>query len=214
LQLPCFGVLGLLAFSAMSNADSALCAIQLSPAPPDGAFITASPARWVVRTASRTGLYFIRSATTGFTTSVNRASVWATFEGLELGKGKLSRPVLRGLGEPQGRLATRCIGLTHRQGAKAPCVYRPLGYSVPIGGHKRRQRIHGTARPSQVPSDGRLVMNASQLCRAGLLGQVLSFRWPREGGPLKCRADNIKRLNVRSPVQEFSENLQHFRITA
>jgi hypothetical protein len=90
----------------------------------------------------------------------------------------------------------------------------PLGYSVPIGGHKRRQRIPGTARPSQVQSDGRLVMSGGQLYRAGLLGRVVSLRWPREGGPLKCRADNIKRLNVRSPVQEFSENLQHFWITA
>jgi hypothetical protein len=39
-----FGVLELFAFSGMNNADSVLCAIQKSPVPRDGAFITASPA--------------------------------------------------------------------------------------------------------------------------------------------------------------------------
>ena len=37
-----FGGLKLFAFSGMNNTDSALCAIQKSPAPLDGAFITAS----------------------------------------------------------------------------------------------------------------------------------------------------------------------------
>jgi hypothetical protein len=66
----------------------------------------------VVRAASRTGFYFIRSAITGFTTSVllyrNRVSLEEAFEGLELGEGKLSCPVLRGLG---GRKVARLLGV-------------------------------------------------------------------------------------------------------
>jgi hypothetical protein len=49
---------------------------------------------------------------------------------------------------------------------------------------------------------------------AGPLGQILCFRWPARAVLVKGRADHIKRLNVRSPVQEFSENLHHFWITA
>jgi hypothetical protein len=48
---------------------------------------------------------------TGFIVSVfpfrNRVSFKEAFEGLELGEGKLSRPVLRG---PGGRKATRLLG--------------------------------------------------------------------------------------------------------
>jgi hypothetical protein len=48
---------------------------------------------------------------TGFIVSVfpfrNRVSSKEAFEGLELGEGKLSRPVLRGLG---GRKAARLLG--------------------------------------------------------------------------------------------------------
>jgi len=50
----------------------------------------------------RTAFYFIPSAMTGFIVSVfpfrNRVSSKEAFEGLELGEGKLSRPVLRGPG--------------------------------------------------------------------------------------------------------------------
>ena len=106
-----FGVLGPFAFSGMNNVDSVLCATQKSLAPRDGVFITASPVRWVVRAASRTAFYFIRSAMTGFMTSVllyqNRVSAKEAFEGLELGEGKLSCPVLRGLG---GRKVARLLG--------------------------------------------------------------------------------------------------------
>jgi len=48
---------------------------------------------------------------TGFTVSVfpfrNRVSLMEAFEGLELGEGKLSRPVLRG---PGGRKAAWLLG--------------------------------------------------------------------------------------------------------
>jgi hypothetical protein len=48
---------------------------------------------------------------TGFTTSVllyrNRVSLREAFEGLELGEGKLSCPVLRGLGD---RKVARLLG--------------------------------------------------------------------------------------------------------
>jgi hypothetical protein len=50
----------------------------------------------------RTAFYFIPSAMTGFIVSIfsfrNRVSPKEAFEGLEPGEGKLSRPVLRGLG--------------------------------------------------------------------------------------------------------------------
>ena len=49
-----------------------------------------------------TAFYFIPSVMTGFIVSVfpfrNRVSPKEAFEGLELGEGKLSRPVLRGTG--------------------------------------------------------------------------------------------------------------------
>src|SRR5208282_2140093 len=55
--------------------------------------------------------YFIPSAMTGFIVSVfpfrNRVSSTEAFEGLELGEGKPSRPVLRG---PGGRKAARLLG--------------------------------------------------------------------------------------------------------
>jgi tetratricopeptide (TPR) repeat protein len=63
------------------------------------------------RIGSRTASYFIPSAMTGFIVSVfpfrNRVSFKEAFEGLELGEGKLSRPVLRG---PGGRKAARLLG--------------------------------------------------------------------------------------------------------
>jgi len=59
----------------------------------------------------RTAFYFIPSVMTGFIVSVipfrNRVSSKEAFEGLELGEGKLSRPVLRGLG---GRKAAWLLG--------------------------------------------------------------------------------------------------------
>jgi len=59
----------------------------------------------------RTAFYFIQSAMTGFIVSVfpfrNRVSLNEAFEGLELGEGKLSRPVLRG---PGGRKAAWLLG--------------------------------------------------------------------------------------------------------
>jgi len=82
-----FGVLIHFAISGMNNADSALCVIRKSPASRAGAFTIASPGCWVVPTVPRTAFYFIRSATTGFTTSVflyrNRVSPKEAFEGLE-----------------------------------------------------------------------------------------------------------------------------------
>jgi hypothetical protein len=68
----------------------------------------------VVRAASRTAFYFIRSAMTGFMTSVllyrNRVSAKEAFEGskcLSWGEGKLSCPVFRGLGD---RKVARLLG--------------------------------------------------------------------------------------------------------
>ena len=65
----------------------------------------------MVRQVLRTAFYFIPSAMTGFIVSVfpfrNRVSSKEAFEGLELGEGKLSRPVLRGLG---GRKAAWLLG--------------------------------------------------------------------------------------------------------
>jgi len=59
----------------------------------------------------RTAFYFIPSAMTGFIVSVfpfrNRVSSTEAFEGLELGEGKPSRPVLRG---PGGRKAAWLLG--------------------------------------------------------------------------------------------------------
>ena len=59
-----------------------------------------------------TAFYFIPSVMTGFIVSVfpfrNRVSPKEAFEGLELGEGKPSRPVLRG---PGGRKAARLLGI-------------------------------------------------------------------------------------------------------
>ena len=59
----------------------------------------------------RTAFYFIQSAMIGFMVSIfpfrSRVSFHEAFEGLELGEGKLSRPVLRG---PGGRKAARLLG--------------------------------------------------------------------------------------------------------
>jgi hypothetical protein len=59
----------------------------------------------------RTAFYFIPSAMTGFIVNVfsfrNRVSSKEAFEGLELGEGKPSRPVLRG---PGGRKAAWLLG--------------------------------------------------------------------------------------------------------
>jgi hypothetical protein len=64
-----------------------------------------------VRQVLRTAFYFIPSAMTGFIVSVfpfrNRVSSKEAFEGLELGEGKPSRPVLRG---PGGRKAAWLLG--------------------------------------------------------------------------------------------------------
>jgi hypothetical protein len=60
----------------------------------------------------RTAFYFIPSAMTGFIVNAfpfrNRVSFKEAFEGLELGEGKLSRPVLRG---PGGRKAAWLLGI-------------------------------------------------------------------------------------------------------
>ena len=65
----------------------------------------------------RTAFYFIPSAMTGFIVSVfpfrNRVSSKEAFEGLELGEGKLSRPVLRG---PGGRKAAWLLGSSSETG--------------------------------------------------------------------------------------------------
>src|SRR5260221_10813644 len=106
-----FGVSALFAISCMCNVDSAGSAIQQSPGSQAGAFITASPVLWVVPLVPRNAFYFIPSAMTGFIVSVflfrNRVSPKEAFEGLELGEGKPSRPVLRG---PGGRKVAWPLG--------------------------------------------------------------------------------------------------------
>src|SRR5664279_3538513 len=98
-----FGVLVLFAISGMNKPDSALCARQNSLGSPDGDFIIASPGAWVVRAVPTTVFYFIPSAMTGFIANIfpsrNRVSPNEAFEVLEPDDGKLSCPVLRGLGD-------------------------------------------------------------------------------------------------------------------
>jgi len=98
-----FGVLVLFAISGMNNVVSVWHARPKSPASRDGACTPASPASWVVRPVSRTASYFIPSAMTGSTACVflypNRVSLTEAFEVLEPDDGKLSCPVLRGLGD-------------------------------------------------------------------------------------------------------------------
>src|SRR6267142_5479128 len=106
-----FGVPALFAISGMNNVDCARSAIPKSPGSQAGACITASPVCRVVPLVPRTAFYFIPSAMTGFIVSVfsfrNRVSPKEAFEGLELGEGKPSRPVLRG---PGGRKAAWLLG--------------------------------------------------------------------------------------------------------
>jgi hypothetical protein len=95
----------------MNNVDFARSAIQKSLGSRAGVCITASPVCWAVPLVPRTAFYFIPSAMTGFIVSVfpfrNRVSFKEAFEGLALGEGKLSRPVLRG---PGGRKAPWLLG--------------------------------------------------------------------------------------------------------
>ena len=79
----------------------------------------------VVPQVLRTAFYFVQSAMTGHIVSVfpfrNRVSPAEAFEGLELGEGKLSRPVLRG---PGGRkTASSCV--THRETNRLCAIYAP-----------------------------------------------------------------------------------------
>jgi hypothetical protein len=101
-----FGVLVRLAVSGMYKPASAPSARSASPGARVGVFIISSPACWAARTASRTVPYFIQNATTGFIASIfpsrNRVSPKEPFEGPEPYDGKLSRPVLRGLGPSNG----------------------------------------------------------------------------------------------------------------
>ena len=101
-----FGALARFAFSGMYQLASAPYARSASPGSRVGVFIIASPACWVVRTASRTVLYFTQSATTGFIANIFpsriRVSPKEAFEGPEPYDGKLSRPVLRGLAPSNG----------------------------------------------------------------------------------------------------------------
>ena len=106
-----FGVLALFAISGMNKPDSALCARQNSLGSRDGGFIIASPGGWVVRAVPTTVFYFIPSAMTGFIANIfpsrNCVSPNEAFEVLEPDDGKLSCPVLRGLGD---RKVARLLG--------------------------------------------------------------------------------------------------------
>jgi len=110
-MLETFRVPALFAISGMNNVDSARSAIPKSLGSQAGACIIASPVCWAVPLVPRTAFSFIPSAMTGFIVSVfpfrNRVSAKEAFEGLELGEGKLSRPVLRG---PSGRKAAWLLG--------------------------------------------------------------------------------------------------------
>ena len=79
--------------------------------PFDGSALGVVQPDFMARQVLRTAFYFIPSAMTGFIVSVfpfrNRVSSKEAFEGLELGEGKPSRPVLRG---PGGRKAAWLLG--------------------------------------------------------------------------------------------------------
>ena len=79
----------------------------------------------------RTAFYFIPSAMTGFIVSVfrfrNRVSPKEAFEGLELGEGKPSRPVLRG---PGGRKAAWLLGTYLETNPKFRIAIRELARPV------------------------------------------------------------------------------------
>jgi hypothetical protein len=79
----------------------------------------------------RTAFYFIPSAMTGSIVSVfsfrNRVSAKEAFEELELGEGKLSRPVLRG---PGGRKAAWLLGSYRRTTRSSPDLSRYRTYGV------------------------------------------------------------------------------------
>src|SRR5260370_20129252 len=118
-----FGVPALFAISGMNNVEYARSVIQKSLGSRAGACITASPVCWAVPLVPRTAFSFIPSAMTGFIVSVfpfrNRVSPKEAFEGLELGEGKLSRPVLRG---PGGRKAAWLLGSNVARSSRAICV--------------------------------------------------------------------------------------------
>jgi hypothetical protein len=88
----------------------------------------------------RTAFYFIPSAMTGFIVSVfpfrNRVSSKEAFEGLELGEGKPSRPVLRG---PGGRKAAWLLGSYRFVGristGKRPRVQECHWAAIHLGGY-------------------------------------------------------------------------------
>src|SRR5208283_1537306 len=67
---------------------------------------------------------------------------------------------------------------------------RPLGVRLPL------------PAPPQVP------------CAEAVSWTIFWRRRPRPGNSFKCRTDNIKRLDVRRPIQEFFENLHCFWIAA
>jgi hypothetical protein len=79
--------------------------------PFDGSALGVVQPDFMARQVLRTAFYFIPSAMTGFIVSVfpfrNRVSSKEAFEGLELGEGKPSRPVLRG---PGSRKAVWLLG--------------------------------------------------------------------------------------------------------
>jgi hypothetical protein len=110
----------------------------------------------------RTAFYFIPSAMTGFIVCVfpfrNRVSSKEAFEGLELGEGKPSRPVLRG---PGGRKAAWLLGnwKSRRQLFCSPSL---------------RQSDTSTSRRKEV---GYFFNSAGQFCTS-VTGSVPSFRLP------------------------------------
>src|SRR6266852_8574633 len=102
----------------------------------------------------RTAFYFIPSAMTGFIVSVfpfrNRVSSKEAFEGLELGEGKPSRPVLRG---PGGRKAAWLLG----SNAKSAASSRPKATRLdttrllPRTGHSLHFGLSAPPTASQPP---------------------------------------------------------------
>jgi len=84
---------------------------------------------------------------TGFIVSVfpfrNRVSFKEAFEGLELGEGKLSRPVLRGLG---GRKAAWLLGIVPSQKSasrRSPLISsKPVSDELPDGGQSTASHCH------------------------------------------------------------------------
>src|SRR5215469_12535006 len=119
----------------------------------------------------------IQSATTGFTAYIfpyrSRVSLKEAFEGLELGEGKPSRPVLRG---PGGRKAAWLLGKPTSQTAKGPLCEIHFGERkfFAFSGTTKTDVVSYAVRESLASPDGAFI-TASLWCRAAQKGLRTPF---------------------------------------